>query len=65
MNVFVNNKEVSTSATHLSGLMAQLNLPPRGVAAAIAGEMVPNDEWDSTPLAEGMQLIVIKAACGG
>lgn len=35
MQVFVNNKEVQTQATHLSQLIEQLGLPAQGVAAAV------------------------------
>ncbi len=65
MQVFVNNKEVTTEATNLSELIAQLGLPAQGVAAAVDNKMVPRTEWSGFALGEGAKVTVIKAACGG
>lgn len=65
MKVTVNNKEVSTEATHLSGLIAQLNLPAAGVAAAVNNKMVPRTQWDEYVLTPDAKVTIIKAACGG
>lgn len=65
MQVFVNNKEVQTQATHLSQLIEQLGLPAQGVAAAVDNKMIPRTQWGDYALAEGAHVTVIKAACGG
>ena len=65
MQVFVNNNEVTTEATNLSELIAQLGLPAQGVAAAVDNKMVPRTQWDGFALDEGAKVTVIKAACGG
>lgn len=65
MKIIINNKETDTKANSLSELAAELNLPAKGVAVAIANKMVPRTEWEQTPLAEGDSIVIIKAACGG
>ncbi len=65
MNVKVNGKEVNTQRTTLADLVAELELPQKGVAVAVDNKMVPRTQWDSYTLSEGLQIVVIKAACGG
>lgn len=65
MNCFVNNKPMTTQATNLSSLAAELTLPEKGVAVAVEGRMVPRTHWEQTPLSEGNHIVIIKAACGG
>ncbi|MGN1354044.1 MAG: sulfur carrier protein ThiS [Alloprevotella sp.] len=65
MVVNVNNQPQTTEATTLAGLIDQLGLPAAGVAVGVAGRMVPRDTWATFNLTEGMNLIIIKAACGG
>ncbi len=65
MNYFVNNKPISTEATNLGVLAAELALPEKGVAVAIEGKMIPRTLWEQTPLSEGIHIVIIKAACGG
>jgi sulfur carrier protein len=50
----------------LGSLLAQLGLAGRrGVAAAVNGEVVPRDAWESRPLAERDRVLVIRATQGG
>lgn len=65
MKVHVNNKEVETTATNLTLLTEQLQLPLAGIAIAVNNKMVPRTEWSVFSLQENDQLVVIKAACGG
>lgn len=65
MNVLINNKPTVTEAKNLWELAKEMNLPERGVAVAVANKMVPRTEWENTPLAEGANIVIIKAACGG
>jgi sulfur carrier protein len=37
----------------------------RGIAVAVAGEVVPRGDWDATELAEGAQVEVVAAVQGG
>jgi sulfur carrier protein len=36
-----------------------------GVAAALDGDVVPRERWDSTPLRDGAAVEVVRAAAGG
>jgi len=65
MNIIVNNQPTETSATTLSQLATELKLPEKGVAIAISNQMKPRTEWATTPLCEGANIVIIKAACGG
>ncbi len=65
MQINVNNKPLSTTATSLDTLATELSLPEKGVAVAVNNKMVPRNQWEQTPLSEGMSVVIIKAACGG
>lgn len=65
MKIFINDKETNTSSTNLSELATELSLPQKGVAMAIDKQMIPRDNWGSTPLYESMKIIIIKAVFGG
>lgn len=65
MKIKVNGKEKETSAATIAELVKEMELPQTGVAVAVNNKMVPRDKWTETELAEGMSLVVIKAACGG
>lgn len=65
MKVTINNKETETQAKTIRELAQELDLPATGVAVAISNEMVPRDEWENTNIAEGADIIIVKAFCGG
>lgn len=65
MKVTINNKETETQAKTIRELAQELDLPATGVAVAISNEMVPRDEWENTIIAEGADIFIVKAFCGG
>lgn len=65
MKVKVNNKPVETAASTLKELAEQLGLPEKGVAVAVDSKMIPRNEWAECAIAEGDNIIVIRASCGG
>ena len=65
MKIYINRKPTETSASNLAELASELSLPQAGVAMALDARMVQRAEWDNTPLSEGAEIIIIKAACGG
>lgn len=65
MRVSVNNKEMETSAANLVLLVEELGLPLSGVAVAVNNQIVPRLQWDGYVLSEGLNIVIIKAACGG
>ena len=65
MKITINSTPKETQATTLSALISEAGLPEKGIAAAIDNKMIPKAEWESTPLHEGANIVIIKAACGG
>ena len=65
MDININNKKTSVTSTNLQELAQEMNLPEKGVAIAISNQMIPRTEWANTPSAEGADVVIIKAACGG
>ena len=65
MNINVNGEPHVTSATTIAELATEMNLPDKGVAIAIGMQMIQRQEWTTTPLTEGCNVLIIKAACGG
>lgn len=51
--------------TTVALLVAQVADDPRGVAVAVDGEVVPKSIWDSTELATGQAVEILKAVQGG
>jgi sulfur carrier protein len=66
MIVIVNGepREVPEEAT-VANLVEQLSAPPRGVAVAIDGEVVPRGRWTATPVPDGARVEVVAAIQGG
>lgn len=65
MKVFINSQEVNVEAKFLSQVIEELALPAYGIAIAVNNRLVPRTEWEEYALNEGMQLVIIKAVCGG
>ncbi len=65
MDININNKKTNVTSTNLQELAQEMNLPEKGVAIAISNQMIPRTEWANTPIAEGADVVIIKAACGG
>ena len=65
MKLAVNNRDMEVQAATLLQLSEELELPRQGVAVAVNNKMVPRTEWEQYALAEGMSVVIIKAACGG
>jgi sulfur carrier protein len=49
----------------LADLVGQLTQSPKGVAAAVNGEVVPRRAWPATALAERDEVEVVTAVQGG
>jgi len=66
MDVWLNDeaREV-TPGTTVATLMAEHGVPPRGVAVAVDGAVVPRASWPTVPLLEGTRVEVLTAVQGG
>ena len=65
MKVTINNKETETEALNVKQLADELTLPDKGIAIAVSNKMVPRDQWETTPVVAGADIVIIKAFCGG
>ncbi len=65
MDININNRKTSITSTNLQELAQEMSLPEKGVAVAINNQMIPRTEWADTPIADGADIVIIKAACGG
>ncbi len=66
MKITINKQEVETGdVTTLQQLLERLELATPGKAVAIGTRIVPRRMWSDTALAEGMNITVISAVCGG
>lgn len=65
MKIQINNQTTETSSSTLSELAVELALPQKGVAIAISNQMVSREDWKTTSLEEGANVVIIKAAFGG
>jgi sulfur carrier protein len=59
-------RELPSDATVASAVaLLSVDSGARGVAVALAGEVVPRADWGSTPLSDGAQVEVVAAIQGG
>ena len=65
MNIKVNNEALDFKGKTVADLIAQLGLPAVGVAVAIGTDIVSRDAWQTKELAEGDNVMIIRAARGG
>ncbi|MDB5641135.1 MAG: thiamine biosynthesis protein ThiS [Hyphomicrobiales bacterium] len=70
MKIYVNGVEREGAYTRLSELWAEQSreneiASPRGFAMAVNGELVRRDQWDSTPVAAGDRIEIVRAFAGG
>jgi sulfur carrier protein len=68
MTIWLNGHASELAAgTSLSDAISALAAPldGRGIAAAVDGEVVPRDQWQSTELADGQRVEVVQAVQGG
>lgn len=66
MKVKLNDMEHELAeGTSLTGFIESLGLSPRGIAIALNNEVIPKTRWESTILADRMELMLIHAVSGG
>ena len=66
MTVVVNGEPREVRAgTTVADVVRSLTDAERGVAVALDGEVVPRSEWETTLLADGRRIEVLRAVQGG
>jgi len=63
MEITVNNKSLCVDET--TAVSTVVGSDTKGVAVAVNGKIVKKNDWDTTPLKEGDDVVVIRAAYGG
>jgi sulfur carrier protein len=49
----------------VANFITSLELPTKGIALAINYEVIPKEQWETTLLADGNELMLIRAVSGG
>ena len=66
MDVVINGEpQAIPEGATVASVLAQLDLPPRGIAVALDREVIPRGQWDRTVLGDGSRLEVVRAVQGG
>jgi sulfur carrier protein len=66
MNLTVNGKPMEADpGMTVEALLARLSFPPRRLAVAVNGEVLPRSEHPAQILREGDEIEVIQAVAGG
>jgi sulfur carrier protein len=66
MNVTLNGEPRSLpEGATVATVVADLELGERGIAVALDREVVPRGQWDTTTVADGARLEVVRAVQGG
>lgn len=66
MTVTLNKKSCTLpDNTTLADVAVQMKVPAKGAAIAVNGAVVHREQWSSTTVSDGDDILVIKAFCGG
>lgn len=66
MTVNVNSETIQIpDKSNIRLLLEHLKMPDDGIAIALANNVVPKSEWETTCLKENQNILIIKATQGG
>jgi sulfur carrier protein len=66
MSIYINGDPSDVApGTTVSGLLAALDAPTRGVAVAVDAEVIPRGEWETFAVADDSRVEVLIAVQGG
>lgn len=66
MQIWLNDAPYTpVTATDLHSLIAELSLPEEAVAIAVDGDIISRNQWQDTPLTEGIRVAMFQAIAGG
>lgn len=60
-----NTAQTFNSPSNLQDLLTQLNISDKGVAVAVNNQIVSKNDWNQRQLAEGENILIIRATQGG
>ncbi len=66
-SIRLNGSDATTNAVTIAALLAETGIEPdrKGIAVALNGAVVRRGAWDSTPVASGDEVEIIRAMSGG
>ncbi|SFN96149.1 sulfur carrier protein ThiS [Salegentibacter flavus] len=66
ITVNVNNTaHTFNSPSNLQNLLTQLNISEKGIAVAVNNQIISRSDWNRRELAEGENILIIRATQGG
>ncbi|MCZ4079131.1 sulfur carrier protein ThiS [Rhodococcus sp. H36-A4] len=66
IGVTVNGEDhLLTEEMTMRQLLEHLSMPPKGIAVAVDGVVLPKSRWDSTTVSKGWTIDVLTAVQGG
>lgn len=66
MKIILNDKTYEIEeGTTLASFTENLGISPNGIAIALNYEVIPKNDWKTTVLKDGMELMMIHAVSGG
>ncbi len=65
MILILNGQPYDTAADTVAQLLKEKDIAPEGTAVAMAEQVIPRSQWETTPLNEGAAVEILTAVQGG
>ena len=65
MILILNGQPYDTAADTVAQLLKEKDIAPEGTAVAVAEQVIPRSQWETTPLNEGAAVEILTAVQGG
>ncbi|MGV0349836.1 sulfur carrier protein ThiS [Corynebacterium guaraldiae] len=65
MILILNGQPYDTAADTVAQLLKEKDIAPDGTAVAVAEQVIPRSQWETTPLNEGAAVEILTAVQGG
>lgn len=65
MILILNGQPYDTAADTVAQLLKEKDIAPDGTAVAVAEQVIPRSQWETTPLNEGTAVEILTAVQGG
>ncbi len=65
MILILNGQPYDTAASTVAQLLEEKDIAPDGTAVAVAEQVIPRSQWETTPLTEGAAVEILTAVKGG
>ena len=65
MLLILTGQPSDTAASTVAQLLEEKDIAPDGTAVAVAEQVIPRSQWETTPLTEGAAVEILTAVQGG